>query len=230
GNQEVSGFVIEASKSAMLIADILRRGGVEFQFGRESQTGSANNLVIYVPMAQPYGSFAKALLEPQSYPDLRDSTGRPIAPYDVTAHTLPLLMNVSVKPVYGKFDYRKSESEPTGELPRYPSPEGLAIYKSFSPSMDEGWTRWILEQKGLTLLAAKRDQPPKGSLFSSVGDREIQEGNLFSRYRVILIPDQAARALLNGQAAGTLSPEYTGGLGAAGDSALRRFAADGGTL
>ena len=31
---------------------------------------------IFIPMAQPYAGFAKALLESQHYPDLRDATGR----------------------------------------------------------------------------------------------------------------------------------------------------------
>ena len=58
-----------------------------------------------VRMDQPYGAFAKALLEVQRYPNLRDETGHPIAPYDVTAHTLPLLMDVTVHPVKAPFRY-----------------------------------------------------------------------------------------------------------------------------
>jgi hypothetical protein len=181
-------------------------------------------------MAQPYSSFAKALFEAQHYPDRRDATGHPIAPYDVTAHTLPLLLNVAVKPAYGPFRYKSATIDDPGELDSFKDPVGLAIYKSHVPTNDEGWTRWVIEQNGNTLpghpASELRNTPP----FKSLEDHETRGGKLSSKYQTIVIPDQALRTIINGYRVGTMPPEYTGGLGPEGVKALREFVEDGGTL
>jgi hypothetical protein len=59
----------------------------------------------FIRYAQPYGKFAKALLEKQVYPDLRDNPDMPPkVPYDVTGHTLSLQLGVNIVEVSEVFD------------------------------------------------------------------------------------------------------------------------------
>jgi len=172
-----------------------------------------------IRMNQPYGAFAKALLEAQHYPDLRDAAGRPIAPYDVTAHTLSLLMGVEVQELFAPLRFAKLRPEPFGKNggcgDAYPPVR--AIYRSHVPSIDEGWTRWVLDKQGCMTYA-------------SIEDKEIRDGNLRKKYETILIPDQQARAILNGHRSGSMPPELTGGIGEKGVKALREFVEAGGKL
>ncbi|HCC57146.1 MAG TPA: hypothetical protein DEQ47_07760, partial [Solibacterales bacterium] len=92
----------------------------------------------------------------------------------------------------------------------------IALYKSFVPSMDEGWTRWTFDQFHFR--------------YSEVTNADIAAGALRTRFDVIVFPDQPERELTTGFTAGAMPPRYTGGLNPAAVEALRKFAQAGGTL
>ena len=89
------------------MVNILRTGGVEVTQATAAFTAggkrySAGSYVV--ALGQPYGSFAKTLLEVQHYPNIAQYPGGPLQrPYDVTAQTLPLLMGVEADAVATKF-------------------------------------------------------------------------------------------------------------------------------
>jgi hypothetical protein len=209
---ELWGYEISGRGTSFLfLVDALERAGVEV----DNCETAANEVSHFVKLAQPYGSFAKALLELQRYPDLRDPSGHPIAPYDVTAHSLFLLTGAQVKPVTAPFQCKAAEWRERS-LPRYPITKRVALYRSSVPAIDEGWTRFVIENNG-------RD-------VRSLRDAELRAGNLIAKFDSIVIPDQAARTILNGYRQGAMPPELTGGAGTEGVKALREFVVAGGTL
>jgi len=92
----------------------------------------------------------------------------------------------------------------------------LGMYRPWSPSMDEGWTRWLFEQYGYA--------------FTNLRDSDVHAGQLHARYDVIVLPSERPGGLMNGFAKGSVPPRYEGGLGAEGIRALDDFVRAGGTL
>lgn len=83
--------------AAVELIDILRRGDVEVEYV-ESGDGNAQKGSFLVRANQPFGSYARALLDLTPYPQPRSGEEKtsPIVPYDVTSHCLPIHMGVDV--------------------------------------------------------------------------------------------------------------------------------------
>lgn len=208
---------------------ILSAGGVEIDEplpfvieGRRYPKGTS-----VIRLDQPYGSFAKALFESQVYPDLKDASGNPIPPYDVTAHTLSLLMNVDFEAITTPFTFRSPTGFGTGSGSGFgcSHPPRYAIYKSYVPSMDEGWTRWVAD--------GSQGYKPGCTKFDSIVNSEIQKEIRRDADRspdAIIFPDQSPNSILNGHAKGSMPDEFTGGVGKDGVENLKKFVENGGTL
>ena len=91
----------------------------------------------------------------------------------------------------------------------------VGLYKSWVANMDEGWTRWVLEQHAFDL--------------DTLHDADLHNDDL-STYHAIIIPDQSPQRILNGHRPGTMPKRFCGGIGAAGTLKLKEFVESGGTL
>ena len=93
----------------------------------------------------------------------------------------------------------------------------VAMYQPWTGgNMDEGWTRWVLEQYEFNL--------------TSIHNAEVRGGGLRQKFDAIILADQNPRDILEGYDASAIRPEYRGGIGQEGLENLKRFVAEGGTL
>ncbi|HYP54518.1 MAG TPA: hypothetical protein VEQ42_13295, partial [Pyrinomonadaceae bacterium] len=188
-------------------------------------------------LAQPYRANVQALFERQTYPDRRTAGGEAERPSDVAGWTLPLQMGVRVQPLVAirepanerRLTLIRDESEVRRDLglrprqgDRSPIPNPLtrpvrvALFKSYTAAMDEGWTRYVFDTFNVP--------------YTSVLDRDVRAGNLRARFDTIVLPSMRLRDIVDGRDDETAPAEFTRGLGDAGVEALRRFVEEGGTL
>jgi Zinc carboxypeptidase len=93
----------------------------------------------------------------------------------------------------------------------------VAMYQPWTGgNMDEGWTRWVLEQYEFNL--------------TSIHNADVRAGKLRQKFDAIIVADQNPRDILEGYDAPAIRPEYRGGIGEEGLNNLKQFVADGGTL
>jgi hypothetical protein len=100
-------------------------------------------------------------------------------------------------------------------------PIRVGLYKSYIPSMDEGWTRFVLEQYGFDV--------------KNIENKQMRAGNLNAAFDVVILPDSSREVIVEGRQGREgyqeeLPPEYTGGIGRDGMRSLRDFVDKGGTL
>ena len=315
------GYLIpQAQRDPMAAAELLRRLAFNGSRVSELTKDAVQEGMTYprgtwaIPMNQEFAELARQVLEPQVYPDLRESPdGPPEQPYDAAGWTLPFQMDVRVvaaqqplsegvrralAPLMATADSARPdaplESDPVAAaiLPppgritgagarlvidpaennafrllnrtlgaggtvrfepgtaaaggRYsiegvPDAQlgrwveelrvrgvrsggggGVAIrprigeYQSWRANMDEGWTRWLLDQYGFR--------------YSTITNTDFQAGELKTRFDVILLASDSPLGLLAGYPKGLVPPRYEGGIGADGVRSLEAFVRNGGTL
>lgn len=92
----------------------------------------------------------------------------------------------------------------------------IGLYQPWQPSMDEGWTRLVLEDHGFA--------------YATLHDAEIRAGRLEKRIDTLILPSVSPKGLRTGYAPDESAPEFVGGLGTAGAEAIRDFVKRGGAL
>jgi len=245
-DQGVEVFRLDRELHAFLATPIVRRTNPTAEkLGSYRRLASLNSSAMQeVPagsyiifLAQPQRTNVLALFEPQIYPNRLTGLGEAERPYDVAGWTLPLQMGVEAPVVMAikepanqrKLTLLKDANEVRADLAlalkkgdespiKNPvkQPVRVGIYKGSTGNMDEGWTRYIFDTFNVP--------------YTSVRDADMRRGGLSSKFDALIFTSQAATQIINGNAAGTLPQEYTGGITETGVKNLKEFVNNGGML
>jgi len=91
----------------------------------------------------------------------------------------------------------------------------VGLYKSWQANMDEGWTRWMLEQFEFDI--------------DTLHNNDIKDGKL-SQYSAIIFPSQSPNGILHGHSELSMPKKFTGGIGLDGMSKIDQYTKSGGTV
>ncbi len=91
----------------------------------------------------------------------------------------------------------------------------VGLYKSWQANMDEGWTRWVLEQFEFDI--------------DTLHNNDIQNGDL-EAYSAIIFPSQSPNGIIHGHRSNSMPERFTGGIGLNGVKAIEEYAQKGGML
>jgi len=92
----------------------------------------------------------------------------------------------------------------------------IALYQPWTASMDEGWTRYVLDDFEFR--------------YTTIHNYDIRAGNLYKKFDCIILPSLNSKTIIKGRAPDTIFPEYVGGIGNQGIVNLQEFVENGGTL
>ncbi|HEV7701360.1 MAG TPA: M14 metallopeptidase family protein [Pyrinomonadaceae bacterium] len=183
---------------------------------------------------QPQRNNVLSLFEKQVYPHRLLPNGEAEVPYDVAGWTLPLQMGVDYSTVWQVDGANASTTKlivdinearmvlnlPVPEPPFAKQPNPLktnprvGLYKGYTGSMDEGWTRFVLDTFQIP--------------FKSVADADIRSGWL--DLDAIILPADSENSIVNGLSTERYPAEFATGIGEAGVEELKKFVANGGKL
>jgi len=134
-----------------------------------------------------------------------------------TMETLLKGTGVSVEKM--NLSFKNNESKPIKAIiqPR------IGIYQSYRASIDEGWTRWVLDHFEFT--------------YNILHNKDFKDKNFSKTYDVIIFPDIGRDIIVKGAATGPRAyyftntpPEYKGGIGEEGVEILKKFVRQGGSI
>jgi hypothetical protein len=185
---------------------------------------------------QPQMDNILSLFERQVYPNRVNVNGEPDPPYDVAGWTLPLQMGIEAVEVWDIRDLDKYRNtlKPVSNINQARAVMNLApvdgpfaklsnplksaarvgLYKGSMGSMDEGWTRLVLDNHQIE--------------YASVSDRDVRSGTL--DHDVIILPSISENGIVRGLSADRYPDEFAGGIRTEGVANLKKFVENGGRL